>query len=846
LSLSKLTYTYDLAFRKSLVYFKGDELAASTWLNKYALKDRQGNLLECTPDQMHLRMAIEFEAIEKNYAQRPLSKAKQQQLSLYGQNRKPLTRKRITDYLGEFKYIIPQGSVMASLGNKLHVTSLSNCIVLPKIHDSYGGILYTDQQLAQLFKRRCGVGIDISSLRPSGMFVLNAAGTTSGAVSFMDRFSSTTREVAQNGRRGALMITMDVLHPDIEAFVKSKQDLSRITGANISVRISDAFMKAVAENKPFTLRFPVEEGKAVYSKVVKAAAIWNTLVQSAHQSAEPGVIFWDRQHAYSTSSVYPAFRNVSTNPCSEIAMQGGDSCRLIAVNLVNLVLDPFTPQARFDFAKCYEVVYEAQRMMDDLVDLELLSIERILKKIEQDPEPTNIKQTEIETWRLISDNGKKGRRTGLGFTALGDTFAAMGMAFDSAQALALGEQIMQTKCRAEFDSSIDMAIERGKFAAFQPKIENKSGFVQMLKKEFPDVYRRMMKFGRRNISISTVAPTGTLSILTQTSSGIEPVFMLTYTRRKKVNPQDKGVQVDFTDASGDAWQEFEVYHPRLKQWMAVTGKKDPLQSPYAGSTAAELNWEKRIALQAMIQKYVTHSISSTLNLPADTPVHTVGAIYQRAWQAGLKGITIYREGSRSGVLLAPEERETNKATASLRSAVERPSELKAEVHLFRNGKEQWYALIGLQDGKPYELFTLPKNKSVALPEELKQGWIVREEIGGDVRYHFHYLQGQNKRILLQNLLGKSGDAYAIHTQRISDALSTGVALPEVYRLVEDLPLDNSHIHTWKAGLQRIMSKYIPGGTLAADRLCPTCGDPDGLVYEEGCIKCKSCGYSLCG
>jgi ribonucleoside-diphosphate reductase alpha chain len=712
---SKKTFSYELALKTALVYFKGDELAASTWLNKYAMKDRNGKYLESSPHDMHNRMAREFAKKEKQYQLKQISPNKKKLLSSYGQAREPLTEKKIYGLFKNFGAVIPQGSVMSTLGNPYSIASLSNCIVLPEIYDSYGGILYTDQQLAQLFKRRCGIGIDISTLRPSGMFVLNAAGTTSGAVSFMERFSNTTREVAQNGRRGALMITIDVAHPDAAEFIRIKQDLSRVTGANVSVRITDAFMQAVESDKTFRQRFPIDDSKPLFSKTIVARQLWDDIVKCAHRTAEPGILFWDQQHHYSTSSVYPGFRNVSTNPCSEIAMQGGDSCRLIALNLFHFVKKPFTSDAVFDQEAFYQTVYEAQRLMDDLVDLELEAIGRILEKIKKDPEPAYIKQAETATWELIRDNGQSGRRTGLGFTALADTLAALGLAYDSQDALHASEKILRTKCLAEFDCSVDMAIERGRFKAFDPKIEGQSKFVQMLKKEFPGLHARMMKHGRRNISISTVAPTGTLSLLSQTSSGIEPVFMLSYVRRRKVNPKDKNARIDFVDGNGDSWQEFNVYHPKLKTWMEITGETDIRKSPFWKSTASETDWKKRIALQQIIQKYVTHSISSTFNLPADASEGTVADIYFEAWKKGLKGVTIYREGSRSGVLIAA-------GTTSDKS---------------------------IQDTEQNLSGSLAGNESQTAD------------------------------------LGKN------------------------------------------------------------DRCCPSCGDPDGIIYEEGCMKCKSCGYSLC-
>ena len=548
------TYAYEQVLEAAVAYFNGDELAGTTWMNKYAMKNKEGEFVEQTPDDMHRRMAKEFGRIEADYKLKYNLNGSAKFLSKYGQEREDLTEEKVYNYFKKFGYIIPQGSVMSSLGNHYKLASLSNCIVVPELHDSYGGVFYTDQQLAQLFKRRCGVGVDISNLRPSGARVSNAAGSTSGAVSFMNRFSNTTREVAQNGRRGALMLSMDIAHPDVEDFITIKQDLQKVTGANISIRLSDEFMKAVENNAEYTHKWPIDSETPKFSKTVKAKELWNTIIECAHNTAEPGLIFWDRQHWYSTSSVYPGYKNTSTNPCSEIAMQGGDSCRLIAINLFNFVENPFTKDAKFLMEDFYKSTYEGQRLMDDLVDLETEAIGRILRKVDADDEPENIKQVEKETWELLLKTGKEGRRTGLGFTALADMVAALGMAIDSDDAIAKVEEIIKEKCRAEFDSSIDMSLERGSFVGFDAKIENTSEFVQMLEVELPEVYERMMKFGRRNISISTVAPTGTLSMLAQTSSGIEPVFMTHYKRRRKINEQDREAKVDFIDDLGDKWQ----------------------------------------------------------------------------------------------------------------------------------------------------------------------------------------------------------------------------------------------------------------------------------------------------
>lgn len=841
----KTTYQRDEVLHACLLYFDGDELAATTWMNKYALKDKAGNFLELTPADMHLRMAKEFARIEKKYTAPVKDKSL---LSVYGQQREPLHEKKIFSLFDRFRYVIPQGSVMASLGNPYVLASLSNCVVLPEIYDSYGGIFYTDQQLAQLFKRRCGVGIDLSSIRPAGMRVSNAAGTTSGAVSFMERFSNTTREVAQHGRRGALMITMDVAHPDIEQFVTIKQDLTKVTGANVSVRISDEFMKAVESNSEFTLRFPIDSKEPSITKKINARQLWNTIIECAHRTAEPGIIFWDRQHHYSTSSVYPGYKNVSTNPCSEIAMQGGDSCRLIALNLLSFVENPFTPGAFFNHEKFYEVTYEAQRLMDDLVDLELEAIERILKKVESDPEPDFIKDNELRTWKLLYETGKKGRRTGLGFTALADTLAALNLKFDSLQAIEAVKQIMRSKCKAEFDSSIDLAIERGRFEDFNPEIENQSGFVKMLKVEFPEVYQRMMKYGRRNISISTVAPTGTLSILTQTSSGIEPVFMLSYTRRRKVNPDDKTARIDFTDALGDAWQEFTVYHHGVKRWMQISGDDKIENSPYYKATANDIEWSKRVEIQAIVQHYTTHSISSTINLPADVSTEQVSNIYLEAWHKGLKGITVYREGSRSGVLIAGNSK-TEKTETVIRETMppKRPKVLEADVVRFMNNDEKWIAVVGLLNNRPYEIFTGRAEDAFSFPSWVNKGWVIKNLNGnGKKRYDFQYEDKDGYRITIEGLSRSFNPEYWNYAKLISGVLRHGMPLPQVVHLIENLHFTNDTINSWRSGVERALKKYIPDGTEAADKRCPECNDPEGLVYEEGCLKCRSCGHSKCG
>ncbi len=844
-------YTYEQVLKACIEYFDGDELAATTWMNKYAVKNSKGQFLERTPDDMHWRMAYEFARMELLFSQKTKRNGSWNSLSPYGQRRSLLDAQKLFEYFRKFRYIIPQGSVMSVLGNPTMVASLSNCVVLPEIYDSYGGIFFTDQQLAQLFKRRCGVGIDITNIRPAGAPVANAAGTTTGAVSFMERFSNTTREVAQHGRRGALMITMDVSHPDIEQFVTIKQDLTKVTGANVSVRLSDEFMQAVVDDALYVHRWPADNPDPAYDKVIRARDLWNTIIACAHRTAEPGLIFWDRQHKYSTSSLYPGFRNVSTNPCSEIAMQGGDSCRLIALNLFSFVHKPFTREATFDYDKLYEVTYEAQRLGDDLVELELEYIDRILAKVASDPEPDFIKDVEVRTWKLLQEQGRKGRRTGLGFTALADTLAALGLKFDSDEALRVVEKIQRTKCRAEFDSSIDMAIERGPFEGFDPAVEAQSEFVSMLKQELPDVYDRMMRFGRRNISISTVAPTGTLSILAQTSSGIEPVYLLSYKRRRKVNPGDKNQRIDFTDATGDHWQEFEVYHPKLKLWMQITGETDITRSPYYGSTAPEIDWLKRIEIQAIVQKYVTHSISSTINLPTDVTQEKVGEIYLEAWKRGLKGITVYRDGSRSGVLVAAKSKQMpqNPGDEVVTShAPKRPQTLEADVLRFMNGNEKWLAFIGLLKKRPYEIFTGVNNEDcIFVPSYVEKGWIIKTRLPDkSTRYDFQYIDKGGYRITIEGLSRSFNPEFWNYAKLISGVLRHGMPLPHVIDLIENLDLKSDSLNNWKAGVARALKRYVENGTPAVDRLCSECGDEQGLVYQEGCLVCKSCGHSRCG
>ena len=843
------TYTYEQVLESSISYFNGDELAATTWMNKYAMKDNDGEFVEQSPTDMHKRMAKEFGRIEADYKLKYNLNGSAKFLSKYGQEREDLTEQKIYNLFKEFGYIIPQGSVMSSLGNHYKLASLSNCIVVPEMHDSYGGVFYTDQQLAQLFKRRCGVGVDISNLRPSGARVSNAAGSTSGAVSFMNRFSNTTREVAQNGRRGALMLSMDIAHPDVEDFITIKQDLQKVTGANISIRLSDEFMKAVESNSKYTHRWPIDSDDPQFSKTINAKELWDTIIKCAHNTAEPGLIFWDRQHWYSTSSVYPGYENTSTNPCSEIAMQGGDSCRLIALNLYNFVEKPFTKDAKFLMEDFYKATYEGQRLMDDLVDLETEAIGRILKKVDGDDEPEHIKSVEKETWELLLKTGIEGRRTGLGFTALADMVAAMGMAIDSDKAIAKVEEIMKEKCRAEFDSSIDMSLSRGSFVGFDANIEKTSEFIQMMEVELPEVYERMMKFGRRNISISTVAPTGTLSMLAQTSSGIEPVFMTHYKRRRKLNPEDTEEKVDFIDDSGDKWQEFTVYHHNLKKWMEITGETDITKSPYAGSTAPEIDWDKRVTMQAVVQKYVTHSISSTINLPNDVSLEKVSKIYLDSWKLGLKGITVYRDGSRSGVLIAIDDKKDDvleNTEFKETRAPSRPKRLDAKVVRFQNNKEKWIAVVGLLNGRPYEIFTGKTEDVFNMPAAVEYGWVIKNRrADGSSQYDFQYEDKEGYKVTMGGLSRSFDKEFWNYAKLISGVLRHGMPLHYVVDLIGKMNLYDANINTWKSGVVRALKTFIADGTKVSDHTCRECGD-EGLVYEEGCLKCVSCGYSKCG
>jgi ribonucleoside-diphosphate reductase alpha chain len=842
-------YTYQEVYEKSLEYFKGDDLAANVWISKYCLKNGD-QYMELTPDDMHHRLATEFCSQE----------------SEFGTN--ALFYDEILDLFKDFKYIIPQGSVMSMLGNPYQLGSLSNCIVLPKLYDSYGGIMYADQQLTQLFKRRCGVGLDISTLRPNGVSTNNSAGNSTGAVSFMERFSNTTREVAQDGRRGALMITIDVRHPDIEEFIQIKQDLNKVTGANISIRLTDDFMQAVEDNSDYLLSFPcgayfptdssfpgtldLELNKLYkfdsgYYKKVKAKELWDKIVKAAHTSAEPGLIFWDTQNEYCPSQVYPGFENISTNPCSEIAM-GNDSCRLIAMNMYSYVNNPFTPEANFSYNLWYDHVKKAMRLMDDLVELELKAIDKILEKITNDSEPEYIKDIEAQTWIDLKKSGKEGRRTGLGFTGLGDTLAALGLKYDSEEALDLIEQIMSKKLEAELDSTIQLAEERGTFPAWNNDLEfeqlprgtrnGRNEFFQFLSDYYSDQVDKMEKVGRRNISWSTVAPTGSLSILAGVTSGIEPLFQPYYTRRKKINPNDANSRVDFTDKLGDKWQEFTVLHSKLKEWISKNIVSDTidvnnptskdiealvLPSPYNGSCANDINWENRVKLQAIVQKYTTHSISSTINLPNDVSIDEVSNIYFSAWKNKLKGITVYRDGCRSGVLVTNKD---TKEEFSYKNAPKRPKVLPCNVHHVKVKGTEYIVCVGLFNNLPYEVFALTDF-------EIQDGKGTLTKLS---KGRYELCIGD---ICIGNIVKEMSPEEETITRLLSTSLRHGA---DIKFITQQLDKTSGSLVNFEKAISRVLKTYI--GKTVTQEDCPNCGEK--LIQEGGCVLCKNCGeYNKC-
>lgn len=853
------TYTYQQAYEASLKYFDGDELAARVWATKYALKDSFGHLYELTPDDMHRRIAREIARIEKNYPN-------------------PLSEDRLFELMSHFRYIVPQGSPMAGIGNNFQVGSLSNCFVvgLDGEPDSYGGILKIDEEQVQLMKRRGGVGHDLSHIRPKGSPVKNSALTSTGLVPFMVRYSNSTREVAQDGRRGALMLTVSIKHPDAESFIDAKMEEGKVTGANVSVRIDDAFMQAAVNGTTYHQQYPINSDKPLYEKDIDAAKLWSKIVHNAWRSAEPGILFWDTITRESVPDCYAdlGFKTISTNPCGEIPLCPYDSCRLIAINLYSYVKNPFTPEAYFDFDLFAEHVACAQRMMDDIIDLEMEKIEKILDKIKSDPETQEVKMTELNLWNKIRNKTLKGRRTGVGTTGEGDMIAAMGLRYGTAEATDFSVSVHRALAIAAYGSSVQMAKERGAFEIYDAKREENNPYINRLREASPKLYEDMIKYGRRNIACLTIAPTGTTSLLTQTTSGIEPVFMPVYKRRRKVNPSDKDVHVDLVDENGDSFEEFIVYHHKLVTWMNINNipvRRDYTQeelnaivekSPYYKATANDVDWVNKVRMQGEVQKWVDHSISVTINLPNDISEEMVNKLYVEAWRSGCKGCTVYRDGSRTGVLVALTDSDKKKEEEKEKAATEesasrymaeeehilkRPVELEADVVRFQNKKEKWIAFIGLIDGRPYEIFTgiADDDEGIFCPKSVTKGKIIKA-IGEDgvKRYDFQFINKRGFKTTIEGLSEKFNPEFWNYAKLISGVLRYGMPIPQVLKLVSSLELDSQSINTWKMGVERALKRYIHNGEAAAER-CPNCGQ-DTLVYQEGCLICTNCGTSRCG
>ncbi len=848
------TYTYDEAFAESLEYFGGDELAARVWVNKYAMKDSFGKIYEKSPEQMHWRIANEIARIEQKYPH-------------------PLTAQEIFDTLDHFRYIIPAGSPMTGIGNNHQVASLSNCFVIgiEGDADSYGAVMRIDEEQVQLMKRRGGVGHDLSQLRPKGSPVNNSALTSTGLVPFMERYSNSTREVAQDGRRGALMLSVSIKHPDSEAFIDAKMTEGRVTGANVSVKIDDGFMQAAIDDKPYTQQFPVDSPSPQVSKNVSARKLWDKIVHNAWKSAEPGILFWDTILRESIPDCYAdlGFRTVSTNPCGEIPLCPYDSCRLLSLNLYSYVEQPFTPQAQFDYDKFAQHVRIAQRIMDDIIDLEMEKIDLIIEKVKSDPQADDIKGAELHLWEKIREKSSKGRRTGVGITAEGDMIAAMGLRYGTQEATDFSVNVHKTLALNAYRSSVTMAEERGAFPIYDTEREVANPFILRLKEADPQLYADMAAHGRRNIACLTIAPTGTTSLMTQTTSGIEPVFMPVYKRRRKVNPNDTEVHVDFVDEVGDSYEEYIVYHRKFLTWMEVNGidthKKysqdeiDALvaRSPYYKATANDVDWLMKVRMQGAIQKWVDHSISVTVNLPNSVDEALVSQLYVEAWRSGCKGCTIYRDGSRSGVMIAVKKKDkdkkkekTEKNAIALQSSVTevRPKELECDVVRFQNNKEKWVAFVGLLDGHPYEIFTglQDDEEGIVLPKTITKGKIIKQtNADGSHRYDFQFENKRGYKTTVEGLSEKFNPEYWNYAKLISGVLRYRMPIAHVIKLVSSLQLKSESINTWKVGVERALKKYIADGTAAKGQVCPSCGQ-ETLVYQEGCLICTNCGASRCG
>ena len=852
--MEKKTFTQKEAEIASVEYFKGDELAARVWSTKYALKDSFGNLYEETPDDMHHRLAGEIARIEQKYTN-------------------PMSEAELFELLKDFKYIVPAGSPMTGIGNDYQVASLSNCFVIGQdgSADSYGAIIQIDEEQVQLMKRRGGVGHDLSHIRPHGSPVKNSALTSTGLVPFMERYSNSTREVAQDGRRGALMLSVSVKHPDSEAFIDAKMESGKVTGANVSVKMHDDFMQAAIEGKMYTQQYPIDSNKPSYTKEVDAAKLWKKVIHNAWKSAEPGVLFWDTITRESVPDCYAdlGYKTVSTNPCGEIPLCPYDSCRLLAVNLYSYVKNPFTPQAEFDFELFKKHVAVAQRMMDDIIDLEVEKIEKILAKVESDPECESIKRTERELWEKIMDKTTKGRRTGVGTTAEGDMLAALGLRYGTPEATAFSVEVHKTLALAAYRSSVQMAQERGAFHVYDAKREENNPYIQRLEEADPELYELMVKYGRRNIACLTIAPTGTTSIMTQTTSGIEPVFQPVYRRRRKVNPNDKNVHVDLVDEVGDSFEEYVVFHHKFITWMNANGYTyDPShryttaeidelveKSPYYKATANDVDWLEKVHMQGAIQKWVDHSISVTINLPNDVSEELVGQLYEEAWRSGCKGCTVYRDGSRTGVLEGmkdkkkkEEAKKDDKTCVCFDNKTRiRPAELECDVVRFQNNKDKWIAFVGLKDGVPYEIFTglADDEEGILLPKSVTKGKIIRVvQEDGTKRYDFQFVNSRGFKTTMEGLSYKFDKEFWNYAKLISGVLRYGMPIDQVIKMISTLQMDSETINSWKVGVERALKKYIQDGTVVQGQVCPNCGN--ALIFEEGCMHCRECGYSRCG
>ncbi|MEO0895178.1 MAG: adenosylcobalamin-dependent ribonucleoside-diphosphate reductase [Bacteroidota bacterium] len=839
------SYTYEEVLEASKKYFNGDELAANVWINKYALKDSYGNLYDRTPDDMHKRLAKEIARIEKKYPN-------------------PMSEKEIYAGLKNFKHVVPQGGPMAGVGNQFQIVSLSNCFVIGHDHlaDSYGGVMKLDEEQVQLMKRRGGVGHDLSYIRPKGSPVMNSALTSTGVVPFMERYSNSTREVAQDGRRGALMLSISVKHPDAENFIDAKMDGTKVTGANVSVRISDDFMQAVKKESPFHQQYPLDSKDPLFTKETDAKNLWDKIIHNAWASAEPGILFWDTVIRESIPDCYAdlGFKTVSTNPCGEIPLCPYDSCRLLAINLYSFVKNPFTKKASFDFDLFKKHVVMAQRVMDDIVDLELEKIDLILDKINKDPEHEEIKRTERILWEKIRAKCENGRRTGVGITGEGDMLAALNMRYGSDEATEFSVNVHKTLALTAYRASVDMAKDRGSFPIFDAKREEKNPFIGRIKENDPELYEDMLKHGRRNIAMLTIAPTGTVSLMTQTTSGIEPVFMVSYKRRRKVNPNDKNATVDFVDEVGDSWEEYHVFHHHFRTWLSINGydldevakmDQDSLnelikKSPYYHATSNDVDWVAKVKMQGAVQKWVDHSISVTVNVPNDISEEMVSKIYQTGWEVGCKGITIYRDGSRSGVLVSNDDKGKKKEGEFVEThAPKRPDRLEAEIVRFSNGPEKWVAVVGLLNGKPYEIFTGHAEHSFSILSHVDKGWVIKnKDEKGESRYDFQYLDRDGYRITIEGLSRTFDKEYWNYAKLISGVLRHGMPLQHVVHLVSNMHLDAASLNSWKNGVARALKKFIEDGTEPVENQCPECG-AHALVYEEGCLNCKSCGHSKC-